>query len=147
MPSGRVHKKDSQLKNYDNKVNQFIDLPYKWLGNKHRIFFHTPEEAMTIGYMIDGIDGAIGGLSHIILDNIKDKSLKNALEYMATTKSSSKRSKERFITINMDLENLMRIKPIRAKGEILSVTPVSPSTDEIMHLLEVCSKLLILLMH
>ena len=83
MPSGKVHRMDARKKGYSEKVNEMIDLPYAWLGNKHRILFHTPEQAAVIGFMIDGQRGAMGGLSHMMLDGVKDKSTKQALEMMA----------------------------------------------------------------
>ncbi len=36
-----------------------------------------------IGFIIDGVPGAIGALNHIQLDSIQDKGFKNMLEYLA----------------------------------------------------------------
>ena len=64
-----------------------IDLPWKYLGSKHRILFHTPEEAMLMGMTIDGVKGAIGGRMHVEIDRAAsaDKNLKALLEAWAQT--------------------------------------------------------------
>lgn len=83
MPSRRVHLWDAKRRRYSPRVNFVIDLPWVWLGNKHRILFHDPLSAMAIGQIIDGPQGAIGALSHLALDGIKDKEAREFLELMA----------------------------------------------------------------
>ena len=129
MTGRRVHGMDSDLRGYDDRVNKFIDWPYAWLGNKHRVLFHTPEESMFIGYTIDGIDGAIGGLSHLMLDNIKDKETKNALEMMAVIHAHNKKQmklKKGKILVTFDRESLKKSPKKRYTGEILSITYADP---------------------
>ena len=129
MPSGRVHRLNARLFNYDNKVNEFIDLPFAWLGNKHRILFHTPKEAMLIGYMIDGINGAIGGLHHIMLDQIKDKDTKRALELMAILGSKPKKPKGSYVSV--DWGNIEKEKaPKLPRGTIIDVDVVPPLKEQ-----------------
>lgn len=91
MPSRKVHTMDSRLGGYSRKVNNMIDLPYAWLGNKHRVLFHDPVSAMMLGYIIDGQRGAIGALRHLALDSIKDKNSKEFLELMALMPSPSRK--------------------------------------------------------
>jgi hypothetical protein len=93
MTSGDAHKWDSKRLGYNKKVNEIIDLPYAWLGNKHRVLFHTPMEAMMIGYMLGGVQGAMGGLSHLTLDSIKDKQTKTLIEMVARMKTPKKTGK------------------------------------------------------
>jgi hypothetical protein len=112
MPSGRVHGRDAKVFGYNNKVNKFIDLPYKWMKNKHRVFFHTPVEAMMIGWMIDGTKGAMGGLRHIMLDEIKDKKMKRTLELIA--RRTPKKPKGPYVNVELDLASL-RSKRARIK--------------------------------
>ncbi len=85
MPSREVHNKLAKILGYDKQVDRLIDLPVKWLGRKHRILFHTPEEAATIGMTIDGIKGAYGGIMHVEVDRAAsaDKNLRDILELWA----------------------------------------------------------------
>jgi len=93
MTSGRVHRLDAKTSGYSNKVNEVIDGPYAWLGNKHRILFHDPISAMTLGNIVDPRNGARGAVRHIILDytSSADPNLKAALELMAATSSTSRK--------------------------------------------------------
>ena len=92
MPSRRVHDYDADTNGYSREVNRMIDFPVKWMGPSHRDLFHTPEEAMLIGYFVDGWDGAIGGLRHIALDELgsSDKVIKGFLELLARMKPRSR---------------------------------------------------------
>lgn len=65
MPSRRFHDWDADTFGYSREVNRMVDFPVKWMGRAHRKLFHTPAEAMLIGYLVDGWDGVRGGLRHI----------------------------------------------------------------------------------
>lgn len=86
MPSSRVHRVDAKLKGYDPKVNELMDLPFAWLKGKHRILFHSPDgpaSAPAVGYIIDGPRGVAGALSHLALDSIRSKEIRQNLEIAA----------------------------------------------------------------
>lgn len=92
MPSKDVHRKIRKFLEelgfgYPSKVDKIIDLPWQALGSKHRILFHTPEEAETIGMMFGGITGAFGGRMHVEVDKAAsaDKTLRTMLELWART--------------------------------------------------------------
>jgi hypothetical protein len=51
------------------EVDRQIDLPYIWLGRKHRALFHTYYEAFCVGYITSGEwKGALAGVYHVWLD-------------------------------------------------------------------------------
>jgi hypothetical protein len=71
MPKHKTHKYFARLllgKAY-SKVDKQIDLPYVWLGRKHRKLFHTYYEAFCVGYINSGEwKGALAGIYHVWLD-------------------------------------------------------------------------------
>jgi len=78
MPSREVHRLISRfLTGYDcDRTHAAIDWPYKYLGRKHRIFFHDPLSAMMIGYLRDGEKGVVSGLAHIVTDYVVSRTRK-----------------------------------------------------------------------
>ncbi|MDI6798472.1 MAG: hypothetical protein QMD12_00510 [Candidatus Aenigmarchaeota archaeon] len=82
MPNRNIHKKISRAIVNDSceRVHYLIDLPYKFLGRKHRILFHDPISAVIVGYLTGGKKGTISALTHIATDYCMselDKYLKN----------------------------------------------------------------------
>lgn len=70
MPSWRLHRLVDKIvlgREYP-EVHRALDLPYLWLGPKHRILFHDPITATMMGYAIAGPRGALSALLHITLD-------------------------------------------------------------------------------
>ena len=67
MPSHRVHRAVNKLllgKEYED-VNIWMDAPYRYLGSRHRVLRHTPEEVIAkYGFT----ERALAGLIHIALD-------------------------------------------------------------------------------
>jgi hypothetical protein len=51
-------------------TNRAIDYPVKFFGKSHRILFHDPLSAATIGYLLDGYDRAVSGVLHLVVDKI-----------------------------------------------------------------------------
>ncbi|RLJ01898.1 MAG: hypothetical protein DRP10_02910 [Candidatus Aenigmatarchaeota archaeon] len=73
MPNRREHEKISKilLGKTCTKTHQMMDYPAKYLGKKHRKFFHNnPLEAMAIGQIADG--DAMCGYLHYKLDTDKE---------------------------------------------------------------------------
>lgn len=96
MVSGKAHKMDARAAGYSNEVNRQIDLAFEILGRGHRVIAHTPEEVVRIGYAVDGPRGARGGLRHLMLDSIKDRNQRMAIEFaavLAETHGSRRRGK------------------------------------------------------
>jgi hypothetical protein len=70
VPSWRLHRLVDKIvlgREYP-EVHRALDLPYLWLGPKHRILFHDPITATMMGYAIAGPRGALSALLHITLD-------------------------------------------------------------------------------
>jgi len=70
VPDRRVHEAVDKLL-FNKKcttVHKILDLPSKWLGEKHRILLHDPLTAMLIGFLVDRYEGAMSALLHIALD-------------------------------------------------------------------------------
>jgi hypothetical protein len=70
VPSWRLHRLVDKIvlgREYP-EVHRALDLPYLWLGPKHRILFHDPVTATLLGFMIAGPGGALSALLHITLD-------------------------------------------------------------------------------
>jgi hypothetical protein len=86
MPSSSVHRKTSKilLGTPCNRTNKAIDYPVRFLGKGHRILFHDPLTAATVGYVADGYDGALAGILHLTIDKICSKYpfIKKILEYI-----------------------------------------------------------------
>lgn len=93
MPSREAHELDAELRGYDPKVNQAIDLPFAWLGGRHRILFHKPYEAMMIGAALDGPQGALGGIGHVYLDMLcsRNKQAREIIEFLANLRRKKKK--------------------------------------------------------
>ncbi|HLC39358.1 MAG TPA: hypothetical protein VJJ76_00565 [archaeon] len=72
MPSREIHRLISKiLTGYGcDRTHAAIDWPVKYLGNRHRIFFHDPLSAAVIGYLQDGERGAVSGVAHIVTDYV-----------------------------------------------------------------------------
>lgn len=92
MPSHDIHKLISRLITGSDgaEIHRILDAPHKLQGKLptetlknlfkqlrppdskykrgHRQAFHTPQEAATLGYMIDGPRGARAALTHILAD-------------------------------------------------------------------------------
>lgn len=85
MPSGAVHGYLREITGHSDEVDRQIDLPYLFLGPKHRVFHHTPQEAAVGGFMIDGVRGALGGLLHVAADEAMsdDRQLKAMFELVS----------------------------------------------------------------
>ena len=107
MPSRNQHKWISKLLtgNEGDKIHQTLDSPHTLTGKiptqelrnfyknlkhpdskyttGHRQAFHTLEEAITLGYLLEGPQGARAGLAHILADEMlkskEDKALIEAL--------------------------------------------------------------------
>ena len=156
MPSGKAHRRDADLGNYDPMVNTFIDHPVRTLGPRHRTLFHTPETAIPIGFAIDGVNGAIGAYRHLILDGIKDKGVKAAIEIMASQWEKNKKRGPSFKVI-MDWSTfrkegrkitktptpflkegrILKPKPVKKykKGQVISITTkphIEPTTKQLI---------------
>lgn len=89
MPGHRIHRfSDRELygKTYP-RIHIRVDLPYLFLGSKHRVLFHDPVSAAFIAKASYPLDpNAINsGLSHILLDQLcsADPAFKNRLEFLA----------------------------------------------------------------
>jgi hypothetical protein len=86
MPSRYKHKKLSKiLVGYScERTHKIIDYPVRFLGKKHRIFFHDPTSALIIGFLSDGLNGSISALAHIALDEAysKNKLFKQFIDYL-----------------------------------------------------------------
>lgn len=71
VPKHKTHRYFARLllgKAY-GKVDGQIDLPYVWLGRKHRKLFHTYYDAFCVGYIVSGEwKGALAGVYHVWLD-------------------------------------------------------------------------------
>jgi hypothetical protein len=70
VPSWKVHRLVDKIilgREYP-EVHRALDLPYIWLGPRHRILFHDPASAMLLGYAVAGPGGALSALLHITLD-------------------------------------------------------------------------------
>ena len=83
MPSRRVHNRFAQilLGSSFNEVNRVIDLPHRFLKEKHRVIGHDPLSAFLIGYALAGERGGLAGLLHIALDEIaNDPKAKKIIE-------------------------------------------------------------------
>jgi len=68
------------------EVHRLIDQPYIWLGRKHRILFHTYEEAYIMGSLATSDPrGGLAGLLHVWVDEqcSKDKVFRKWLEFSA----------------------------------------------------------------
>jgi uncharacterized metal-binding protein len=70
MPSGKTHEKISKILVGDSckNVHYLMDLPYKFLGRKHRMLFHDPLSGIVIGYLAGGEKGVVSALAHIATD-------------------------------------------------------------------------------
>ena len=92
MPSRRFHEWSADTYGSSREVNYFIDWPVKFLGKRHRIFFHTPFEAIVIGYLIDGARGAQEGYRHQFFDKAAsaDPMVKIMFEFIARMKPQSR---------------------------------------------------------
>jgi hypothetical protein len=88
MPKHKTHKYFARLllgKAY-SKVDKQIDLPYVWLGRKHRALFHTYYEAFCVGYITSGEwKGALAGVYHVWLDRkcSEDPRFKKFMDWMS----------------------------------------------------------------
>lgn len=88
MPKHRTHKfftKSLLGKPYE-EVHRALDLPFVVLGRKHRVLFHTMDEAFCLGYINTGEwKGSAASVYHVWLDRecSKDKEFKRFLDWAA----------------------------------------------------------------
>lgn len=71
MPTHKVHKLVNKLvlKKEHEDVNLLLDLPYLWLGKKHRALFHDEKTTPLAVYLITkDKDKALAAYLHILLD-------------------------------------------------------------------------------
>ncbi|MEM4977397.1 MAG: hypothetical protein QXT64_08745 [Desulfurococcaceae archaeon] len=70
MPSRQMHELFDKLffNKKHSKVHKLLDLPSSFLGTKHRTILHDELQALLLGYVIDGPEGALSALLHIWLD-------------------------------------------------------------------------------
>jgi len=85
MPSRQVHNAIAKLLGFDEKlsdeINRFIDLPYLWLGGKHRKYFHNPETGLALAVITKNPQALLIHQLHILLDkNVRKKRTKDILE-------------------------------------------------------------------
>ena len=75
MPSRRVHKKMSKILSGKNceLTHKIMDYPARFLGKKHRTFFHDPFSIILIGYLTNGLEGIYSGFLHLATDRICSK--------------------------------------------------------------------------
>ncbi len=88
MPNHPAHKyfEKTILGRSYSAVHKAIDAPVKFLGKKHRVFFHSPLEAAIISTIICG--DARPGLLHVVLDKdcTRDKTFKKIIQILAKRK-------------------------------------------------------------
>lgn len=70
MAPGWIHLLDSKLLGYNHMVNVLMDFPVRWLGPSHRRYFHNLQDAILLGFIVDGWNGVRGAISHLILDDM-----------------------------------------------------------------------------
>ncbi|MEM7826517.1 MAG: hypothetical protein QW451_02730, partial [Candidatus Aenigmatarchaeota archaeon] len=63
---------------------KFIDYPVKMLGRNHRILFHDPISALSIGFGCDGLEGVVSAYLHLVVDYYCSKYpvIKKIIEYL-----------------------------------------------------------------
>jgi len=101
MPRRRVHSffDEAVLGRPFPRVHRAIDLPYLFLGRKHRKFFHDPLEAYLMGVLAsDDSRGGFSGLLHVKLDEecSKNPALRKQLERLAKLKKQQDREFRRW---------------------------------------------------
>ena len=74
MPNGPIHEywsiKQSGLP--CSRTHRAIDSWSQVIGSKHRIYFHTPLEAMIVADLVDGPHCRVAALNHLAIDQIYD---------------------------------------------------------------------------
>jgi len=72
MPGRSVHVKVDRmlLKRPHPRVHRMLDLPHLWMGERHRRLFHDPLTAMMVGYAVDGPEGGLSALLHVMTDKL-----------------------------------------------------------------------------
>ena len=74
MPSGNIHtywaEKATGLP--CPRVHRAIDSYSQVMGSKHRVYFHTPLEAMIVADMVEGPHCRGAALNHLAIDQIYD---------------------------------------------------------------------------
>jgi len=97
IPSRRVRRYVSRLLlgNSFDKVHRVIDLPYGFLGKKHRILLHDPISAVLIASTTSTDEYAFfAGLAYVAVDVIcsRNRTLREPLELMARLDSLSSKA-------------------------------------------------------
>jgi hypothetical protein len=71
MPSRKIHNLINRLilgKSYDD-INRFIDLPYLWLGGRHRKYFHDLKTTPALIALIKkDLRAGLAAVLHILAD-------------------------------------------------------------------------------
>ncbi len=88
MPERRIHSWITRLllgRGYD-EVHRTLDYPSLFLGPRHRRLFHDSMDAVMIGYLIGGLDGAVAAMLHILIDEIcsSDEEFDRLLRFLAS---------------------------------------------------------------
>jgi len=109
MAPGKTHRLDAKLHGYNPMVNVMIDFPVRFYDSAHRRFFHTPAEAMAIGYAVDGIAGAIGGVRHLWFDGVLDEATSYYL-FIQSMLTSGLKPRGPYVNVYWDPENLPKKK-------------------------------------
>jgi hypothetical protein len=88
MPKHKLHRYVDKViygKSFP-EVHRALDLPYIFLGKKHREVFHTLDEAFMMGSIASQDPrGGFAGLTHVWLDRecSRDKDFRRFVEFMA----------------------------------------------------------------
>jgi len=83
MPNKAVHGLISRMLvgNDCSATHKVMDMPYKIYQSRHRKLFHDPLSAVVLGFLTNGYDGVVAGLSHILADYLVTESKRIMRKY------------------------------------------------------------------